>query len=266
MTSSRPDSSPPDAAPEPSGPVAEPVVEPAEPADAAPAPVAGPDPEPAGPAAHARRALGAALFLGALGAALALVAAGQTWASGFARGGLTRMPVEASGSDVTGLPSALALVGLAGLVAVFAVRGVPRTLVAGVLALCGAGAALAALAASAGDDALRETAVSAAGVTSVSLEQVSRTGWPYGAAAGGVLLLLAGLLALRYGRHWPAMGSRYERGEAPRRARRAPSDAAERPEDLWQALDRGEDPTGSSEPREAPAAGGAAGGERPEAP
>jgi uncharacterized membrane protein (TIGR02234 family) len=54
--------------------------------------------------------------------------------------------------------------------------------------------------------------------------------------------MLAGLLALRYGRLWPAMSGRYERGTARPRAAAAPTD---RPEDLWKALDRGEDPTGA---------------------
>ncbi len=48
-------------------------------------------------------------------------------------------PLTAKGSDVTGVPAALAIVGLAALVAVFAVRKAGRLLVAGVLALSGAG-------------------------------------------------------------------------------------------------------------------------------
>ena len=69
------------------------------------------------------------------------------------------------------------------------------------------------------------------------------------AAVGGVLILLAGLLALRYGRLWPGMSGRYERGGAPARPRRRaqPVDP-DRPEDLWKALDRGEDPTGGIAP------------------
>lgn len=68
------------------------------------------------------------------------------------------------------------------------------------------------------------------------------TAWPYVAAVGGGLILLAGLLALLYGRRWPAMSGRYERNGAPR-ARRAPVVDPDRPEDVWKALDRGEDPT-----------------------
>ncbi|MEE1930474.1 TIGR02234 family membrane protein [Streptomyces sp. TRM 70351] len=195
-----------------------------------------------------RRALGAALSGGALGAAVVLVAAGQPWVRGYAVEGGARMPVEASGSDVTGLPSALALVGLAALVAVFAVRRATRAAVALLLAACGAGTLAAALAGASGTTGLDGAAASATGLAHSSLEQVSHSGWPYAAAVGGALLLGAGLLALRYGRHWPAMGSRYEREGAPRRQRaaRAPADP-ERPEELWKALDRGEDPTGPPE-------------------
>jgi uncharacterized membrane protein (TIGR02234 family) len=63
------------------------------------------------------------------------------------------------------------------------------------------------------------------------------------AAAGGLLILLAGLLALRYGRLWPVMSGRYERDGRPRPRKVEPVDP-DRPEDIWKALDRGEDPTG----------------------
>ncbi|OSP41917.1 hypothetical protein B7767_18395, partial [Streptomyces sp. 13-12-16] len=91
--------------------------------------------------------------------------------------------------------------------------------------------------------ALDEKAAEASGDTSATVEALSHTAWPYVAAAGGVLLLLAGLLALRYGRLWPAMSGRYERNGAPRPRRKPASVDPDRPEDLWKALDRGEDPT-----------------------
>ncbi|MYR57951.1 TIGR02234 family membrane protein, partial [Streptomyces sp. SID625] len=89
-----------------------------------------------------------------------------------------------------------------------------------------------------------EKAAQASGDTAATAASLSHTGWPYVAAAGGVLLLLAGLLALRYGRSWPAMSGRYERSGAPRPRAAKPLDP-DRPEDLWKALDRGEDPTGT---------------------
>ncbi|GAA3306420.1 hypothetical protein GCM10020295_62600 [Streptomyces cinereospinus] len=161
-------------------------------------------------------------------------------------GGGGAFPLTARGSDVTGVPAALAVVGLAALVAVFAVRRAGRLLVAGLLALCGAGTVAAALSGASDRSALDEKAAQASGDTSATVAALTHTAWPYAAAAGGALLLLAGLLALRYGRLWPAMSGRYERDVAPS-ARRggAPAVDPDRPEDLWKALDRGEDPTGT---------------------
>ena len=128
--------------------------------------------------------------------------------------------------------------------AVFAVRRAGRFAVAALLALSGAGTIAAALTGATDGSALDEKAAEATGDSSATVAALTHTGWPYVAAAGGVLLLLAGLLALRYGRLWPAMSGRYERGTARPRRAAVPVDP-DRPEDLWKALDRGEDPTGA---------------------
>ncbi|MGW0814767.1 TIGR02234 family membrane protein [Streptomyces viridiviolaceus] len=198
----------------------------------------------AGPARAGRRSLALALLCGALGAAVALLATRQEWSQGTATVAGGAFPLTAKGSDVTGVPAALAIVGLAALVAVFAVRRAGRFAVAALLALCGAGTVAAALLGASDSSALDDKAAKAAGDTSATVDALSHTAWPYVAAVGGVLLLLAGLLALRYGRLWPSMSGRYERGAAARPRRRAPSVDPDRPEDLWKALDRGEDPTG----------------------
>ncbi|MFF7749943.1 TIGR02234 family membrane protein [Streptomyces sp. NPDC007971] len=200
--------------------------------------------EAAAPARSGRRSLAVALMCGALGAAVALLATRQRWAEGTASVAGGTFPLTARGSDVTGIPAALAIVGLAALVAVFAVRRAGRFVVAAVLALSGAGIVVAALVGASDSSALDEKAAQTTGNTSATVAALSHTGWPYVAAAAGVLILLAGLLALRYGRLWPAMSGRYERGaDRPRRKAR-PVDP-ERPEEIWKALDRGEDPTGA---------------------
>ncbi|MBG0856075.1 TIGR02234 family membrane protein [Streptomyces spinoverrucosus] len=198
-----------------------------------------------GPARAGRRSLALALLCGALGAAVALLATRQQWSEGTATVAGGAFPLTANGSDVTGVPAALAIVGLAALVAVFAVRRAGRLAVAGLLALCGAGTVAAALFGASDSSALDEKAAQASGDTSATVDALTHTAWPYAAAVGGALILLAGLLALRYGRLWPAMSGRYERGGAPRARRSAPSVDPDRPEDLWKALDRGEDPTGT---------------------
>ncbi|MFI5755266.1 TIGR02234 family membrane protein [Streptomyces sp. NPDC051569] len=213
---------------------------------------ARPSGAPAADATSSRRSLAAALLLGAVGAAVVLLASSQNWAHGTAAVGGGSVPLDADGRDVTGVPAALAVVGLAALVAVFAVRRAGRLLVSVLLALSGAGAAAAAFLGASDSSALDEKAARTTGDTAATVDALTHTVWPYLTGAGSVLILLAGLLALRYGRQWPAMSGRYERpGTAAsgggtaraRTARRAPVVNPDRPEDLWKALDRGEDPT-----------------------
>ncbi|MGW4030908.1 TIGR02234 family membrane protein [Streptomyces sp. NPDC004838] len=189
-----------------------------------------------------RRSLAAALLLGAVGATVVLLASGQIWAEGTADVGGGTLPLDADGGDVTGVPTALAIVGLAALVAVFAVRRAGRFLVSALLALSGAGAALASFLGASDADALDEKAAETTGDAAATIDGLTHTAWPYVTMAAGVLILLAGLLALRYGRLWPTMSGRYERDGSPR-SRKAPTVDPDRPEDLWKALDRGEDPT-----------------------
>lgn len=174
---------------------------------------------------------------------MALLSSRQEWASGSATVPGGSFPLAAKGSDVTGVPAALAIVGLAALVAVFAVRRAGRTLVAGLLALSGAGAVVAAVLGAGDSAALDEKAAEVSGNTAATIGSLGHTVWPYVGAAGGALILLAGLLALRYGRSWPSMGGRYERDGTPRPRKAARPVDPERPEELWKALDRGEDPT-----------------------
>ena len=198
-----------------------------------------------GSARAGRLSLAVALLSGALGAAVALLATRQQWSQGTATVAGGAFPLTAKGSDVTCVPAALAIVGLAALVAVFAVRRAGRFVVATLLALSGAGIVAAALLGASDSSALDEQAAQASGDTAASVDALSHTAWPYVAVVGGVLILVAGLLALRYGRLWPAMSGRYERGTTPQPRRKAPAVDPDRPEDLWKALDRGEDPTGA---------------------
>ncbi|MFF9041257.1 TIGR02234 family membrane protein [Streptomyces sp. NPDC014892] len=190
-----------------------------------------------------RRSLALALISGALGAAVALLATRQRWSEGTITVAGGSFPLTAKGSDVTGVPASLAVVGLAALVAVFAVRRSGRVLVAALLALSGAGTVAAALLGAYDSAALDDKAAEASGDSGATVDALSHTGWPYVAAVGGALILLAGLLALRYGRLWPTMSGRYERDGTPRPRKARPVDP-DRPEDMWKALDRGEDPTG----------------------
>ncbi|WP_277437722.1 TIGR02234 family membrane protein [Streptomyces sp. SPB162] len=215
-----------------------------------PAPDPAADPVVTGPPRRARaagrRSLALALLFGVAGAALTLLAASKTWAHGTARYAEGSLPLAVSGGDVTGVPGALALVGLAALVAVFAVRGVTRSVVSGLLVMCGAGIVTTSLTEGPGS-ALGAAAKAVTTLTSTTVVGESSTTWPWAAAAGGALLLAAGVLAVLRGRHWPGMSNRYDRDGATGLPSRKPQRVAadpERPEELWKALDRGEDPTG----------------------
>ncbi|MET7652291.1 MULTISPECIES: TIGR02234 family membrane protein [unclassified Streptomyces] len=201
--------------------------------------------EAAAPAGSGRRSLALALLFGALGSAVTLLSTRQRWSDGTATVAGGAFPLTARGSDVTGVPAALAIAALAALVAVFAVRRTGRFAVSALLALSGAGIMVAALLGASDGSALDEQAARASGDTSATVASFSHTAWPYAAAAGGALILLAGLLALRYGRLWPTMSGRYERDGTPRPRRAAKPVDPDRPEDMWKALDRGEDPTGA---------------------
>ncbi|MBT2472629.1 TIGR02234 family membrane protein [Streptomyces sp. ISL-66] len=194
-----------------------------------------------------RRSVAVALLLGALGATVVLLASGRVWARGTAAIGGGSLPLSADGRAVTGVPAALAIVGLAALVAVFAVRGKGRMLVSALLALSGLGAALSALAHADGRRALDEAAARTTADTAAHVAGLTQTAWPYVTAGGAALILVAGVLALWCGHAWPAMGGRYERDGGPDRprSRKAAVVDPDRPEDLWKALDRGEDPTGT---------------------
>lgn len=185
------------------------------------------------------------LVLTVLGAVLVLTSVGRTWAEGTAaglEGG--RLAVSATGSALTGLPTGMAMVALAAMVAVFAVRGRARLLVGALTVLAGLGTVAGALLGNSDTAGLHAAAASKLAVSGAHAEQITRTAWPWVALAGGVLLALAGLLTVRFGRSWPAMGSRYEAPTRAAAARSAVTTPATTPADLWKALDRGEDPTG----------------------
>lgn len=144
-----------------------------------------------------------------------------------------------TGGELRAWLPALGWVALAAAGALLATRGLARRLVGVVLGLAGAG-------------------VAAGAATLLAREQVG-PGWPLVVTVAGLLLAAAGVLVVWRGAGWPAMGARYQRTAAPARVGgRDPGGAnpggrgpggPDRPEDLWEALERGEDPTtGPEEP------------------
>jgi hypothetical protein len=162
------------------------------------------------------------------GAGLALLAARASWAVEVTvrPAPLPDLRTEHTGGDVRPWLPAVAWVALAGAGALLATRTVVRQVVGGLLVLAGAGIAL------------------GAGTSGAP------GGWPVLAAAGGLAVVGAGGLTVARSRAWPAMGTRYERGTptsgaptpgTPTKPAKAQAEAA--PEEIWNALDRGEDPT-----------------------
>lgn len=130
------------------------------------------------PAGSGRRSLALALLFGALGSAVTLLSTRQRWSEGTATVAGGAFPLTARGSDVTGVPAALAIAALAALVAVFAVRRTGRFAVSALLALSGAGIMAAALLGASDGSSLDEQAARASGDTSATVASFSHTAWP----------------------------------------------------------------------------------------
>ena len=179
-----------------------------------------------------RRGLVVAILLCLAGSALVLLATSRPWLT---HAYLPSPPLPGRRLVVTGtelMPGAraLALLGLAGVAALPASRSWARAVVGAVLALAGGGVVV--LVARVLADrlaALESTDAFRAGESFYGTPDLGA--WPYIALLGGLLLLAAGLLAAVRGRSWTALGARYDAPTAPKE----PS--------LWDALDRGDDPT-----------------------
>jgi len=179
----------------------------------------------------------AAVLAVLLGCGVGLLAQGRTWASARIGNGVSTADAFAvSGATVAPGLTALALVaGAGGVVLATAGRRVVR--VAAVL-VAAAGAGIVALATQVARDpggALHGPAVEASGLTTVTVSWVSATAWIAVGMLAGALIAAGAVLALLRGRAWAGPSRRYERAEA---------SAAATEEPLWDAISRGEDPTG----------------------
>jgi hypothetical protein len=161
---------------------------------------------------RARTSFVLTLLVGGLGAAVAAVAAHQTWtrAPAAARG----LPaVTATGSDVAPVVLPLSLVALAAWGTVLVLRVTGRRVVAVV-----------GLAAS----------VAASVVALTHVGDTHGTSWPVVAGVAAALSAAGFGVVLARAQRWPEMSRRYD----------APSDQPEQTDnDLWKALDEGRDPT-----------------------
>ena len=166
-----------------------------------------------------KRALATAVLTGLATAGLALYAVTRVWRTVEHTRPKPLPPevVTLTGGDLAAWAVPAAVVALAGSLALVAASGTARRVVAVLLGLAGAG-------------------VAAAGVTGFA----EAAGiWPAVTVLAAVAVVLIAGWAVRDGAGWPAMSARYDRD-----AKRTPVPDA--PEALWDALDRGEDPTSLS--------------------
>ena len=186
----------------------------------------------------ARRELSVAVLLCLLGAVLVLAAGSAGW---LVVQVAPQAPLPTTTTRLTGgalVPvRALGLLALAGVIALLAAKKLGRTLVGLILTVAGVGIAV--VTGQVLTDPSGHASVTAASITSVS---VTAAPWP--CAAGGLLIALAGALVMARGRRWAELSDRYDTPEA--RQQRAQSVAPDQPlaeRALWEALDKGDDPT-----------------------
>jgi uncharacterized membrane protein (TIGR02234 family) len=161
-----------------------------------------------------------------LGAGVALYAASKNWSVDAAQqlGPLRPQRAGQTGTEITPVVPTLSLISLAGAGALVATRRIGRVLIGVLLVLAGLGV----------------TAGAGWGLAQAGNGTASaRPGWGIVALAGGVLVAVVGGVALRRGRRWPTMGSRYERPTGAGRPVGVDDDAAK----IWDAIDEGQDPT-----------------------
>ena len=179
----------------------------------------------------------------ALGAGLILMSVGQEWAHGTVNEPI-QVVIHATGTQLSGVPDALGLAGLAGAVALFAARRIGRYVVG--LVLLGAGVGVVVVVAGKLGHLhaalLTDAAAQSLGGSTAQVTGTGNSAWPYLTVLGGVLVALAGVYTLVSGGSWTGLSSRYDApGAAAGSADAVPAEPTAR--ELWDALGRGADPT-----------------------
>jgi uncharacterized membrane protein (TIGR02234 family) len=185
--------------------------------------------------------LGALLAL-ALGALAILIGYGAMWAVVTAPlmtgDGAPTSVVELTGRELAPLGAAMGWVAIAGIAGLLATSRWGRRVVGALLVIAGGIAGVTALAfaltdVAAGGGAFVEAALGSRGLGAAT--QVSITAWWLLGLLGGLAVLTTGMIALLLGGSLPTLSRRYDRG--------ASRDQATGHVAMWDALDRGEDPT-----------------------
>jgi uncharacterized membrane protein (TIGR02234 family) len=231
------------------------------------------------PAWSAGRQYSAALLGGAVGAGLILLAVRQQWARAVFTPPkpMAAEVIGVSGLDLVPVAGALALAALACLAVVIATRGLARRVTGVLLALFGAGAAIAVAtsvsaasvlsvaesnvgspAAAAASGAVGSTTSGSTGSGSSVVSLVGTTGhaimngtpWRLAVLAGALIVVAAGVATAWRGPRWPVMSSRYELHPKQEAGQASPAEGAPAPArdsaSMWESLSSGADPTDAS--------------------
>lgn len=195
----------------------------------------------------------------AVGAGLMLLSVSRPWVHATLQDALAgRLTVDADGRQAAPVVAAVALVALAGAIAVLTLRTIGRFVAGLLLVVSGTAAAAAALdVVRSPSDALRSAVSDVTGRTGEALPAATQTVWPWVAVAGAVLVALGGVLAVVRARRWGGLSGRYDAPAAGKDGRTSPRGdgsveteagadvrgEARGPGDPWDQLSRGEDPT-----------------------
>ena len=198
-------------------------------------------------AARARAEYGLVLALDVVGAAAALLISTRIWQTVTAPRPrpFAAVTVDLSGRTVDAAVTALALAALAAVVAVVATRRVARQAVGVALGVVGVAIVWRSLSGFAAVSSSRAQSLAREHHRGIVLTDAQphvavHTVWPALCAVAGGLIVISGVIAALRGQHWHGMSTRYE---APTAAAvdgppRAPTDLA-----MWNAIERGDDPT-----------------------
>lgn len=193
-----------------------------------------------------------------MGAGLSLLATSRPWVTARLDDAvLGPISVVASGRQAAALVPALALVALAGGVALLLARRTGRRAAGLLLVLAGAGTSSAAVSLlRSPQSGVRDLVGRAVGTVGAPDAATTLTGWPWLAVAGGVLVAAGGVLAVLRAGRWQGPRSRYDSpapgthptstaGPAGAAGAAAATDSPTDPDPgaVWDALSRGEDPT-----------------------
>ena len=189
------------------------------------------------------RAFGLALLLDLLGAGGVLLISVREWQTVRVHrpAPLHDVVLGVGGRTVDSAPTALALVALAGVVAVLATRGLARRGIGGVLALAGLALAWRAVLAGGPIGTGRARSLLATHRRSVDLTGLhpsvtTHAIWPVLTVLAAALIVAGGGLVAWRGAGWQAMSGRYEAPDPEQESARTATT-------MWTALDRGQDPT-----------------------